>query len=101
MAFTIKWSERAFKSLEGNFEYIARDSLKYAKIFVRDIRSQINALKETPILGRQVPEMHNQNYREIIYKSYRIIYRVDTESNFIQILLIRHGAKPIEADFLS
>ncbi|MDH5721582.1 MAG: type II toxin-antitoxin system RelE/ParE family toxin [Spirochaetia bacterium] len=94
MACQIKWSERAYQNLEYNFEFIARDSLNYAKIFVKGILNKINLLKNHPYSGKILPEMNKKEYRQILYKNYRIIYKIANDKN-VEILLIRHGSIPI------
>ena len=45
-----------------------------------------------PRLGRIVPEFGNPQFREIISRSYRIIYKFDDEGDLVAILRIWHGA---------
>ncbi len=44
------------------------------------------------MIGRIVPEFNNEILREIIYKDYRIVYKILKEEN-IEILAVYHGAK--------
>lgn len=46
-------------------------------------------------MGRLVPELHNPNYREIIFGNYRIIYSISLE---IQILTIRNCRQILTED---
>ena len=46
-------------------------------------------------LGRQVPELLGLTYREVIFGSYRIIYKVDNE---IKILTIRNSRQLLSLD---
>ena len=50
-------------------------------------------LNEFPQLGRIVPEIKDDNIREIILYSYRIIYRLN--ENSIQIIAVMHGRMDI------
>lgn len=98
MAYEIKWSERAFQSLKDNFDFIARDSASYAKVFASEILRRIDVLKLHPYSGRILPEINKKEYRELVFGNYRIIYKV--QEVMIEILLIRHGAKEIDLDSL-
>ncbi len=44
-----------------------------------------------PQLGRVVPEENDEAIREIIFRSYRIIYKVERE--IIAIVRVWHGAR--------
>jgi toxin ParE1/3/4 len=87
----ITWSNRAINELEAIFEYIARDSKDNASSTAENIKEQVKRLNVFPESGRIVPEIGNPNIREIIYKSYRIVYRI--ESINIVILTVRHAAR--------
>ena len=85
------WTIQAAADLENIFSYISKDSIKYARIKVIRIREQVNILKNHPQMGRIVPEVGNENLRELIFGSYRIIYRYNA-SNLIEIITIHHSA---------
>lgn len=91
MAQQIRWSPRAVSNFEDICDYIARDSEYYAALFAKRINSIIKAMPQFPKAGRVVPEYKDENLREKIYESYRIIYRLKRE--FIEIVTICHGAK--------
>jgi toxin ParE1/3/4 len=50
------WTLQAVKDLENIAEFIARDSSKYARLTVQNIRVKTKKLKEKSFLGRVVPE---------------------------------------------
>lgn len=89
----IIWTNKAVTNLKDIKEYIAHDSVYYAKVFSSKIITYIKKLVHLPRLGRVVPELGREDIRELVYQSYRIIYRVNTDSNNITILLIIHGAR--------
>lgn len=91
----ITWTAKAVTNIKDIKEYIAHDSRYYAKVFTSKIISYVKKLAHLPKLGRVVPELEREDIRELIYQSYRIIYRVNTDQNRITILLIVHGAKDI------
>ena len=72
------------------FKYISLDSLKYANETLMNIYSRISELKTTPYIGRFVPEISDKDYRELIYKNYRIVYKVSEETNIVYICFVLH-----------
>ena len=83
----------ALKDLDEIERYIKRDSKFYAEKTIIEINDKIENLKYFPYLGRYVPEFNSKNYRELIYKSYRIIYLFD--SNNIYIVRVMHHSRNI------
>lgn len=47
-------------------------------------------------MGRTVPEIRNNQFRELIYGNYRIVYRIEKKQ--ISILTIRHGMQILPID---
>lgn len=67
-------SNEAHEDIDSIFEYISRDSIKYANETSENIYSRIYELENAPYLGRYVPELSDKHFRELIYKSYRMIF---------------------------
>lgn len=84
---------KASKDLDEIRRYIERDSQYYANKTIADIYSKIDNLKYFPYLGRYVPKFNSKNYRELIYKSYRILYRFNSQN--IYILRVMHHSRNI------
>ena len=82
---------KANNDLSQRYIYISNDSLYYARKTINDILNQIEDLMLFHYMGRKVPEYNINNIRELIYKSYRIIYEV--ESNKILIRRIWHSSR--------
>jgi toxin ParE1/3/4 len=72
----ITWTEKASRNLHDIYEYISRDSEIYAARFVKSLIKSPKRLKDMPYSGRIVPEFENENFREVIYRNYRIVYRL-------------------------
>lgn len=89
----IEWTETALSDLKSIRDYIARDSDYYAARFVERIIEAIEGLVDFPKMGRRLPEATEENILEILFQSYRIIYRV--EEKRVLILTIVHGARDI------
>lgn len=87
----IIWSEQATKDLNEIFTYISRDSPYFATLLANQIYEVVSNLIDFPNIGRKVPEFKNPSIREIIFKNYRIIYRIN--QNNIEIVTIFHGRR--------
>ena len=85
----IIWSPLAVDRASEIAGYIAQDKPSAAEKWIKIVFSKVEQLKSSPEIGRIVPEISNNQFREIIYGNYRIIYRIETEQ--ISILTIRHG----------
>ena len=77
----IIWYPQAADELEEICNYIGRDSPYFAKIFAQNIFELIEILEFLPESGRKVPELDDDFTRELLYKSYRIIYRYKKDKN--------------------
>ncbi|MEK6699152.1 MAG: type II toxin-antitoxin system RelE/ParE family toxin [Nitrospirota bacterium] len=89
----LEWTEPALLDLENLREYIAKDSEYYAARFVARIIDAAETLQELPRIGRVVPEAEDETIRELLFRNYRIMYRV--EADRVLILTIIHGNRDI------
>jgi addiction module RelE/StbE family toxin len=85
------WSIPARNDLKQIYDYIAKDSKYYATNVAQQIISKAENLNKFPEIGRVVPEIGDENVRELNIYSYRIIYEV--VPNGVQILAIIHGKR--------
>jgi toxin ParE1/3/4 len=85
------WADPAKSDLRAVHDFIASDSKYYTKKVVRDIVAKTNILEEYPKIGRQVPEINDEDIREIFVYSYRIFYEI--KSDKIYIIGIIHGRR--------
>ena len=92
----IFWSPLAIERASEIAEYIAQDKPSAAENWIDTIFSRIDKLKSSPEIGRIVPEIYNNQFRELIYGNYRIIYRIEKKQ--ISILTIRHGMQILPID---
>jgi plasmid stabilization system protein ParE len=92
----IVWPPLAIDRAAEIAEYIAQDKPSAAENWVDTVFLKVERLKSSPALGRIVPEISSNQFIELIYGNYSIIYRI--EKNQISILTIRHGNQilPIE-----
>jgi toxin ParE1/3/4 len=94
MASRVTWSQRALRDVEGIADYIAQDSAAYAAVVVRTILNQTKMLSNFPRSGRKVPEFDDDDIRELLAYSYRIIYRV--QENEVIIAAVIHGKRILQ-----
>lgn len=90
----IKWLREAKDDLNDIFEYISRDSERYALRQVEKIFEKSLTLKSHIRSRKIVEEINKPEIREIVEGNYRIIYRIINESE-INILMVHHGARDI------
>jgi plasmid stabilization system protein ParE len=93
MAFQIIWSEQARDDLQSIVLFIAQDNPPVAESFGCRLMSKVDVLAQFPQLGRVVPEENDETIREIIFRPYRIIYKILAERQIIGIARIWHGAR--------
>ena len=87
---SVAWSREAGENLVDIEEFIARDSVERAIRFVDDLIDHAEAiLSDNPRSGRTVPEIGNPDIRELIYRGYRIVYRLNGDR--IEILAVFEG----------
>jgi len=88
---TVIWTQTALDDLAAIKEFIARDSVFYAEKFIDDVFNVTDNLEIFPEMGRVVPERNDPCIREIIFGSYRIMYKI--EENYCYIITIIHGKR--------
>lgn len=87
----IIWLEYAEDDLNQIYNYILADSLYYATKTATEIINKIDYIFNFPYMGRKVQLYNVDNIREVIYKSYKIIYEIN--SNIIYIHRIFHSSR--------
>jgi len=90
----LNWTRSAVEDLKSIADYIAKDSVRYAKIQVFRLKSRTKVLKANPHIGRPVPEFVNERYRESVEGNYKIIYEI-VDKERIDILAIHHVVRDL------
>jgi toxin ParE1/3/4 len=93
MAFKIVWSQQARDDLQAIVLFIAQDNSTVAESFGYQLMSKVDLLMQFPLVGRVVPEENDETIREIIFRPYRIIYKVMAKEQIIGIARVWHGAR--------
>jgi plasmid stabilization system protein ParE len=91
----IKWTKIARDDLKAVYDYISKDSRRYAKLEIIKIKYRTQILKKRPLAGKTLTEKVDANIRELIEGNYRIIYKLISESQ-IDILTIHRSARDLE-----
>ena len=79
----VKWSNQAKSDLHHIFKFIADDSKHYARKVTNDIAGKTDVLNELPRIGKAVPEIGDDNVRELSLYSYRILYEIIDQDIYI------------------
>ena len=101
MVFEIEFSPKSEDDLRFIIEYYRELSLSTAKKYYYGIMERVEKLTEYPKIGRPVPEFIDifyDKYRELIYETFRIIYRI--EDRKIIIIRIVDGRTFVDMDIL-
>jgi len=93
MAFKIVWSQQARDDLQAIVLFIAQDNPTVAESFGFQLMSKVDLLIQFPLSGRVVPEEKDEAIREIVFRPYRIIYKVKATEQIIGIARVWHGAR--------
>jgi toxin ParE1/3/4 len=90
---TLTWRPQALNDLESIEEYYDDIAPDYASLLVQEILEQADQLERFPRMGRIVPEIADEDIRELIYRDYRIIYIVDTDNEQVDVLTVVHSSQ--------
>ena len=95
----LNWHNDAKKDLIQIYNYIYQDSIYYSIKTINEIVSLVDNLSFLPYMGRKITEYNKENNRELIYKSYRLMYEI--EPNRILIHRIWHSARRLPKQLIS
>jgi plasmid stabilization system protein ParE len=92
----VVWTKNAIGHLTHIYDYISRDSRRYAKRMIDRITDRSKQIARFPQSGQVVTEYDDPKIREIIEGPYRVIYRVETKR--VAVLAVIHGARLLPRD---
>ena len=83
--YDVKLTQQAQNDLEQIYYYIADDSIANAANFVLQLEKKVYSLEIFPDRNPLIPEnkFFGTGYRHLIYKKYRIVYRIAEKSVFV------------------
>ena len=93
MDYQVILSPRAIQDLREIVRYISLDKPIAAEKFGNALIDAALSLRTLPERGRFVPEFGDRVTRELIYGTYRIVYRINTEKNTIEVSRFWHAAR--------
>jgi plasmid stabilization system protein ParE len=93
MGYQVVLSPCARADLRGIVRYISADAPETAIRFGQFLVSRTKMLADFPEMGRVVPETGEQRIREIIVRSYRIVYRLDHAKRIVEVIRFWHAAR--------
>jgi len=96
----VKWTDHAKSQLRHIHDYIAQDSLLYAKRVSEALVKKTIGLNELPRKGRKVPELDVDAVRELSLYSYRILYEIKSDT-LIEVLAVIHKRQHLESENIS
>jgi toxin ParE1/3/4 len=79
----IIWTEPAVNDLNEIAEYIALNNPMAAAELVRDVVTKVERLEQFPKSGKNLIEIPELNYREVVASPCRAFYRLDKTSVYI------------------
>ena len=93
MGWKVIIAPSAQADLEDIVRYIARHNPDAAARMGYGLIARAEGLAAFPEMGRVVPEFRQSNLREVIHRTFRVIYRVQRETEVIEIVRFWHGAR--------
>jgi plasmid stabilization system protein ParE len=94
----INWTIDAKKDLKLILDYISNDSEYFAELTIAKIMGRVDILSNNVNIGKVIKEKMNPIYREILYKNYRIFYKVVSD-NQVDILNVFHSSRHFNLKF--
>ena len=91
----IHYTTRFVHELDEQADYLAQYSTTRASLVVNSVFRQLDMLRQHPQLGRMVPEFGDETIRELLYRQYRIIYRL-VAAERIDVLAFQTGLRPLQ-----
>lgn len=93
----ILWTHEAREQLFEIERYISKDNVARAAQFIDEIIDHAESvLPGAPRIGRVVHEISNPDIRELIFKKYRLVYRIN--KNNLEILTVFEGHRLLRVD---
>jgi toxin ParE1/3/4 len=100
--YKVKITRTAELDVNYIWDYISQENPENAVTFIKEIEDKVTGLHILPDRNPVIPEgiiLQTKEYRHLIYKHYRIIYRITEDT--VYILRIFHGSKLLDIATLS
>ena len=94
MDFKLIWSESAIEDLAAIVRFIAlRDGPDVARQIGFGIYDRAQILTRHPEAGSVLPEKQDARWRKLIFKSWKIAYRIDGEARVVYVVRVWHASR--------
>jgi plasmid stabilization system protein ParE len=74
------------RQLDAQTRYIARDKPSAARRFKQDVLKRAKALSESPYAHRRSNYFDGPEYRDLVFRGYKVIFRIDEERDTIYVI---------------
>jgi plasmid stabilization system protein ParE len=82
--------QKYIKTLQEVMLFISKDSRARALAFKNELDKHINDLDNMPFKFRKSIYFDDENIRDLIFKGYTVVYKVEIEKNRITIIALRN-----------
>jgi len=93
------WTIKAVEQVEQIGAFIEKDSPFQSRRVVQLIVKEARKLKRYPRIGKMIPEIQEERYRELRIFSYRILYKIIDEKRIV-IVGVVHGSRLFDPQWL-
>ena len=94
MDFKLIWSESSIEDLGAIVRFIARrDGSQIAREIGFGIYDRAQVLTRHPEAGSVLAEKQDARWRKLIFKSWKIAYRIDRETRVVYVVRVWHAAR--------
>jgi plasmid stabilization system protein ParE len=94
----VLWTRRAEADLEAIGDDIAADDPVAAERWVLRLIDHARKAGDAPLAGRRVPEIRMDDVREVLLRTYRIVYRVRPDAIVVLTIFEGHRRFPDDVD---
>lgn len=93
MDYQVILSPKAVHDLESIVRYIALNNPEAARKLGQLLIEKTKELSKFHFQGKKVPEFDDSNFRQLVLKPYRIIYRVEEDKKQVSIARFWHSSR--------
>jgi toxin ParE1/3/4 len=93
MDYQVVFSHSARSDIREIVRYISLDDPAQGLRFGRFLIDHAKTLRQFPERGRVVPEFDDVTIREIIVRTYRLVYRLDHKRQSVEIIRFWHAGR--------
>ena len=96
----ILWTDAALDDLDAFVSWLDLEAgPAVARKWASGVFDRVAILADHPLAGRQVPEFDDESLRELLFRSLRVIYRVNADT--CAIVAVFHSLRNLSPDTFS